>query len=447
VRTRLLAIACVASLMASSGVAVADTAAAPLPGDVHTAAAATAKAQHMLALITLPAGTAVEEPSTAPLLQTPWEYPSASQENVADVMQWWSVPGADAAFSTYLAALTPSGLTGDSSAGSDREPARTTFSQTGFADSQAASVVIAHIPDGDHVDVRIDSYVVWLTPRTAAETIPAAVTSAVLDYVGAPDPFPPYGGEDTTPKPKHAHVAVTGAQLRRMIRDLNSLPPDGPWYRSCAAGTNERVTVVFTVGGHRKTFWSNGDGCDDVNVEAYNQGQPSLVGAYLLFQDAYATLGVRSTPIPLVPKQGLPPTTPAPKLTVLERNKVQAQRAGDKALEGYGLYAPGDSRLSSAAVSPPRPSYMGPGHFVDRAWFYTIPGKREDLVAWYRHYVPKGYVAAEPVKGPKGVRMLVLVPRDHSKPVSAIVWISMEQRGGHVDFRIDAQTAWLPKKS
>jgi hypothetical protein len=427
---------------------VAETDQQALPGDVHSKAAGQTKANQLLTLVRLPDGSAQAPPASSPLLQYQVAAPPADPAAVVDVTQWWTVPGSPAQFAAYLHTLAVPGLTpGNGFAGDSRQAADVTFVQPDLASYDDASVAVEYVQDGDHVDARIDGLVVWLAPRTPLETLATSLRTATLTYTFTEQTPPPFGGGDTTPKPAHARRTVTGAALRNVVTIVDQSPPDGPWARSCPPGIDEFATLTLDQYGHKVVLQTGTGTCGDLLIRVDGRLQlPQLRDGYKLMQEVYAILGIEHTPIPRVRPQGPPVTTAAPRITVLEHNKVQAQRIGDKALQTFGLYAPQDAKETGQQHGALRPTYTGPGRFVDRSWFYTVKGRRADLVAWLRQYVPQGYVLAQPSSSPKGVR-LVLEPKDTTQPVAAVVWITLAQRGGSVDWRVDAYTSWEPKKA
>jgi hypothetical protein len=443
-RLRLAIGTCLVALFSGSGVSLA-AASSGLPGDVHTLAAAQAKAQLMLPLLALPPGSAITAASTSPLLQYANAYPATTPDFVGQATQWWTVPGTDAQLTAYLKTLDVPGFSlGFSYEGNAQSAALAAFQQPGLAVNADATLSVEHVQLGAQVVARVDAMVVWLPLKSALEVVPRTVKSAVLDYSDVPPTPPPFGGGDTTPRPRHAHKVVTGAALRRIIAAIDDAHPAVPFESSCPQGIDETATLAFHYSGHKVTATIGRDTCGNIDITVDGQRQWRLEYGYPLVLAVYAALGIELTPIPHVPPQGPSVTTAAPQLTVLEHNVVEAERVGDRALETYGLYAPEDAAGTGTTKGPLRPAYTGPGHFVDRTGFLTVKGKRADLVAWFRAYAPKGYVAAQPASSPTGVR-LVLEPKDPSLAVSAVVWITMAQRGGHVDFRIDAYTAWLPR--
>ena len=86
--------------------------------------------------------------------------------------------------------------------------------------------------------------------------------------------------------------------------------------------------------------------------------------------------------------------------------------------------------------------YVGKGTLVDRTDFSTTPGKRDDLVNWFRAHPWPGTVAAEPYAARDGVVRLVMEPKSPSRPANATIWVSMVQVGAIVRYRIDAQAAF-----
>ena len=401
--------------------------------DVYSAAAAAIRADALLALVSLPGATSVPSSPDSRLA-----HPAQSaDDNLIDHARWWTMPGRATALIAGLKAHPPAGLTlwGWSSGGTD-QVSSAEFSPGGLGSRDTLS--ISMVQDGSQVNVRADGQVIWLPPRQAAETIPVSVTSATMDYTGPRD-SPTWIQSTTTPKPAHAHRTLTGARLKAIVTDLNGLATESPGVRSCPMDFGETATLRFTFGGRHVVFSHDFAGCGEVTVTGNGHQLPTLVGSDRLTTDLYAAIGVVETPIPRVPPQGSRVTTPAPRVTVLEHDRVQAQRVGDAAINVGG---PQDAQLTHQAGSPPRPAYAGAGHFVDRASFWTVRGTVAELAAYVRATTPKGFVAAEPVRYKGSLRVFVIEPRDRTKPIKALVLVSMMQSGDSVSYRVDAQTGW-----
>ena len=411
----------------------APSAATPVvpAGEVHSAAEGLAKATAMLTLVHLPAGATKLAASPTPDLA---QVQSTASDNFLDVPAFYSVPVTAKAFASYAKTLKVAGFgPGPGSFGG-------TVTMDGFSSDTVgwhALVLVSYQDVGGHVDVRVDGQVIWLPVKTAAELIPVTVKAATLAYTG---PMSSFGTGDTSPKPKDKTVLVTGTKLHQLIVALNGEATVAPGESSCPENNGEIAVITLHFGGQKVVDSVSLSGCQGVDVTADGASQPGLTSSEALTKAIYAAIAVRLTPIPIVKPQGPPVRTLAKPFT-LQHNKVQAQRVGDRALD-FGSRFPDDTRYSNPVKSPTRPPYFGKGTLVDRATFWTIPGKLSDLVSWFRANPGPGNVAAEPYREKNGIRRLDLEPKDRSKPTTANVWISMMQKGKQVVFRVDAQTAY-----
>jgi hypothetical protein len=406
----------------------------PIGADVYSAAAAETKADAMFAYVRLPDATHVAAMPQG-VLDGPPQQPDVS--HLVDHHRFWTAPSTLSAFTAWVKAHPPEGFTIDGWSGGGSFPETGVEFYAGVRDGHTEILVSAQ-PAKHGLDVRVDTQVIWLSPKTGAEQIPTSVSTATVDYTG-PVSSPPIPA-DTTPKPHHAHRVLVGTQLAAIVADLDALSlgtPGTEW--SCPMDFGEQAIIGVRFGGRTVTFTDSLSGCGFVEVAANGHPQPYLLGSNQLTIDIYAAIGVTETPIPRVPSQGQPVTTVAPKVSVLEHSKVEAQRVGDLAMD---VGSPADARDGGQGGSPPRPAYAGKGQLVDRAMFMTVTGTVAELVDWMRAHHPKGFVAAEPTTYPNGLRILVMEPVDRTKPVKAVVLVSMWQRADQVIYRIDAQTGW-----
>ena len=374
-------------------------------------------------------------PSTA--LGSVWE---SSSQNLVDRHRFVTVPGTLATVLAWVKAHPPAGfvLSAGESGGSDHLEGQSFTVGVG----SRTELAVVGVQVGGRVGVRIDGEVTWVPRKTAVEDIPATVTRATVDYTGPTMSFgTPPGGPVTTPKPRHADRVATGKPLAAIVNDLNGLVEGTPYTAlSCPLSNGEHVDIGMDFGRRHVVYSMDFSGCPEVDVTSNGHKQPYLYPDAQLVTDVYAVVGVVETPIPRAPAPGPAVTTKPRPITVLEKNAVDAQRVGDRTAT---LSAAGASTLHYNSGDPSRPPYAGKGTAVDRGQFYSVPGRMDQLIAWYRAHPVRGTVAAEPYPAAAGVRRLVMEPTA-KRSVRAMVWVSMVQRGDHVDYRIDAQTAWLP---
>jgi hypothetical protein len=411
------------------------------PGPLYSKAAATARANAVLALASLPGATRVAHVG-ATTLNGPPEGTDDPQQ--VDVHSLWTAPGDKAAYLARLLQHPPAGFgkAGEGGyAGTPTQPVWDTFNR---GVGQVGGIYVTAADDGDHVDLRVDVSDSWLSPRPADTLVPPSVTSAVLDYdngfTNANNAQLGPGQQDTTPKPAHAHVVLSGTRLATVVHELNALIPQSGASRSCPMDSGESFTLTFAYGGHRTVFSVDVQGCGDVLAKLDRHPPADLVGDQRLTDDLFLAIGVLKTPVPSVPPQGPPVRTPVPPIAVLQHNAVQAMRVARDFPNRVG--PPHDFSYQWNAGVIPRPPYTGSGTAVNWTEAYTVKGTMELLVTWFRAYPAKGTVAAEPLPEKDGVRRLVMEPIDHSKPVSVLVWVSMLQKGDTVVLRVDSQAAW-----
>ncbi|BEP13047.1 hypothetical protein acdb102_13580 [Acidothermaceae bacterium B102] len=411
------------------------------PGPLYSKAAATARANAVLALASLPGATRVTHVGATTLNGPP---ESTDDPQQVDVHSLWTAPGDKR---TYLARLLQHppvgfGKAGEGGyAGTPTGPVWVTFTR---GVGQVGEIYVTAADDGDHIDLRVDVSDSWVTQRPADTLVPVSVTSAVLDYdngfTNANNAQLGPGQQDTTPKPAHAHVVLAGTRLATVVHELNTLIPQSGGTRSCPMDSGESFILTFAYGGHRTVFDVDVLGCGDVLATPDRRPPVDLAGDQRLTDDLFLAIGVVKTPIPSVPAQGPPVRTPAPAIAVLQHNAVQAMRVARDFPNQVG--PPHDFSYQWNAGVVPRPPYTGLGAAVNWTEAYTVKGTVDQLVAWFRAYPAKGTVAAEPLPEKDGVRRLVMEPIDHSKPVSVLVWVSMLEKGDMVVLRVDSQAAW-----
>ncbi len=402
-----------------------------------SAAAASAAAEADLALIQLPPGTAVAAASPVPFLDAPPEQPAA--DTLVQRTFWATTHGTVNDVLAYVDAHRPAGfvLSGFDRTTVDGQTSLSHSFGRGYLSDQ--TVWVTALQAGSTVDLRVDAQLIWYPTRTAAEAVPAAVTSATLDYLGPlPGSIAPLS---LTPRPLHAHRVLTGTALRRIAADLNALKTTAPGEHGCGGEDGELGRLRMTISGQHVVFSVDFGGCTGVSVTADGKVQPNLGYANPhLDDDLYAAIGVRFGPLPVTAPQGPPVATPAPSVT-LAHSAEQARRSADALLNKQGA-VPGWAQPYSMVGTPGRPPYAGLGVAVDRTHWYSVQWTGTDLLGWFQAHAPEGYVVAEPGKPVDGVRRLVLEPKDRTTHPSALLWVSIVPGDAWVTFRLDAQSAW-----
>ena len=224
--------------------------ATPAPaGEVHTKAAADARAQANLAAVRLPAGASPRTATPSPHLTIAPQ--STDVTTMVDDATWWVVPGTVAAVTDYVRAHPPYGLQVNfTSAGSD--PVSSLSFDNGASGHDEIDVSLAQ--SGAMVDVRLDAQVIWLTPKSPYDTVGADQHTARLVYTG-PDGSP------------HKTLTLTAAQLARLGKAINALellPPGPPW--SCPEEFGEHAVLTLTTAAHTTSFDIQLDGCRFITI-------------------------------------------------------------------------------------------------------------------------------------------------------------------------------------
>ncbi len=214
------------------------------PGEVYSPEAAHAKQVAMLALVHIPAGSTQLTASPTPDLTG---VQTTASDNFLDLPTWWSVPLSRDAYITYLTQNPPAGFS-YGGGGSSTIVNSNNYTQTSLDSPDAQIIVSYQSVAADRVDIRVDAQVIWLPVKTVAEMIPTTLARATLAYTG---PSSTFGTGDTTPKPKHKTVVLTGAKLRRLIAALNPLPTEAPGERSCPADFREQAVITMRFDGQK----------------------------------------------------------------------------------------------------------------------------------------------------------------------------------------------------
>ena len=232
-------------------VAVHSLVAATTP---HSRAAATRLAVAALDQVSFPSGST--RLASRPSLGTADLDQRADLELVSRVgrVRWWSVPGTVAAVAGYLAAHPPAGI---------RVSTQGTLYVWSAATQLAFDMNAYLVQDGSDVDVSIEAESTWTPPKTAIETIPPTVTSAVLDYTTQA-----FGSDRRRAVPGPALAAIRAGVNAMKTGAIGPAP-------SCPA-LSEMWSITLTYAGHDVVL-SNGDaGCAEVAVTSDGAAQPLL---------------------------------------------------------------------------------------------------------------------------------------------------------------------------
>ena len=226
---------------AVSAVAASESAAA-------NQATARADAAALLDEVSLPAGAteSSSEPAGDHGLLAHAGAGGPATPNVVEAHAWWTVPGSRAEVMASVRRHPPNG-SALISWGSGDTRGLTSFESVTFAWPAVAGVLsmrwlvltAAQLPHGS-TGLRADTQVVWVTPRPAAERIPAgarrlsvSVTSELKGNLAPQRPF----------------SVASAKRIEGVVALLNSLPAAQPGTRACADDPGIRVRLAFYAKG------------------------------------------------------------------------------------------------------------------------------------------------------------------------------------------------------
>lgn len=209
--------------------------AAPTPDteDARKAEAALV-ANSLLRLVNLPAGsTPVTSPPAPELTAAP---ESEMTKRMAVAHTFFTVPGSVDSVLTFVQTHLPAGFTYQGG-GSGGSPYAANVMLVGAATSafEQPWLMVSAAQAGAQIGVRVDSQVVWLPVRTAAEIIPTTVSGATLVNQGA------------GPGPAAKTVTVGATQARTLAAIINGLPTVSDAEHGCPAITSyDTLTFAST---------------------------------------------------------------------------------------------------------------------------------------------------------------------------------------------------------
>jgi hypothetical protein len=405
-----------ASSPASSSVpAVTPTYAPVLDHDaIHSAADAKSVANQAMDLVAYPPGTrALTSRPAAGLAMTGPLYGASSQVTLT---RWDSMPGTAAAAEAWLV--------GHAAAGTGVVDHPGTEASLSWATARAFHYLPFTLsawlaPDGDHVDVTLTADVIWTPAKTAVETIPATVKSAVLDYGAGGDTFG-----------TSSRRTLTGKNLTDLRTAINALASDAPGTRSCPADDGESATLTMSYGGRRVVMQTLGGTCGDVWVTSDGHRQPDLVG-----YGAYYTV-----------QRLLASASPAPKswearpslLTDLYLRSAARARAVALA-KLVSLPAQVSQVGTPQALNPPE-------NVAISSSAYLWPGSVSSLVGYLESHVPQGFVVAHVGPGYDGFTEVVLQPA-HVYPAASLISLQLRPDGTGTRSCVDGEALWLTPRS
>jgi hypothetical protein len=224
------------SATAASGSVAPLVLASPAAPSPDTEQARTAEAAYiansLLDLVTLPAGATHVSTPPAPALTAAPE--SEMTKRMAVAHTFYTVPGTIDSVMTFVQTHLPAGFS-NSGGGSGGPPYSADLMLVGESTPAFGQpwLLVSATQDGALIGVRVDSQVVWLPVRTAAEFVPSAVPGATL--VGTS-----YGQAVS-----NKTVTLDSTQARALAAIINALPTASDAEHGCPAITHD-ATLTFT---------------------------------------------------------------------------------------------------------------------------------------------------------------------------------------------------------
>jgi hypothetical protein len=378
---------------------------------IHSKADARVVASQALSLVAFPAGSVRLTVRPAAAVTTTGVRLGVNQVNAT---RWEAVHGTVTDLAAWLVAHPPAGTRVGSGApgdGADLE-----WATAGAADDLPFSLSAWLATDGDHVDVTLSASVTWTPRKTAVETIPATVHSALLDYSEGNFTF----GASS----RHMVTGKDFDQIRSAINTLDTAVPGSPCPPNLAAST----TVTMSYAGHRVVMQS--DKCEDTSVVSDGHAQPALRGSisYLLTARLVASATV-------APAQDV---APAGLLTELFSKAAAQQRS--RTLARLVTLPRGVRTIADAGTPYPLPNVAVQSRAV--AW----AGPAASAVSYLSTHVAHGFVVAHGGPTPAGVTTVVLQPA-HVYPASSLISVQVSRHGSSTVLRIDGESMWVTPRA
>ena len=230
---------------------------------------AVADAARIMASFPQPPGAVRTGPIAA--LAQPGERPATP--DLASLTQWWQVPGRPQGVLAWIRAHLPSGYSQDG----------TGFGPGSWTDAFALpavpgvlterELVVLAVRDRGQTAIRVDAQVVWLSARSAAERVPADVTTITVTPVFGFNPNPRARRLD------HGFTVTDPAKVARIVAVVNGMSrfPDGSF--SCPAEFGGQMRLAFGIrpgGPVAARLTAEYGGCGVVSVRIGGRAMPAL---------------------------------------------------------------------------------------------------------------------------------------------------------------------------
>jgi hypothetical protein len=225
------------------------------------------------------AGGALRQPVQAP-----------GSPNLVDDVSWWQAPGQPVAVLAWEKAHVPKRFASAGSSESTLHGVVTEWSdEFSLPDIPAVlnwrQLVVAVVNAGNgQTAIRVDAQVTWLSPKPAAERVPAGAQSVTIRQVASI----PAG---KLPAP----VTVTNrAKVRRIEALADALPVFPPGMFSCPADFGRSVELTFR-GAHGRTLavvTADASGCGTVSFVVGGKSLPTLWDGATFVQQVLKVAGL-----------------------------------------------------------------------------------------------------------------------------------------------------------
>jgi hypothetical protein len=230
---------------------------------------AVADAARIMASFPQPPGAVRTGPIAA--LAQPGERPATP--DLASLSRWWQVPGRPQGVLAWIRAHLPSGYSQDG----------TGFGPGSWTDAFALpavpgvlterELVVLAVRDRGQTAIRVDAQVVWLSARSAAERVPADVTTITVTPVFGFNPNPRARRLD------HGFTVTDPAKVARIVAVVNGLSrfPDGSFSCPAEFGGQMRLAFGMRPGGRvAARLTAEYGGCGVVSVRIGGRAMPAL---------------------------------------------------------------------------------------------------------------------------------------------------------------------------
>jgi hypothetical protein len=223
------------SSVTASGSVAPLTLASPAAPTPDTEQARTTEAAYiansLLDLVTLPVGATHVSTPPAPALTAAPE--SEMTKRMAVAHTFYTVRGTIDSVMTFVQTHLPAGFTSNGGGSGGPPPmAYVNLYGTATLAFQAPWLTVSATQDGGLIGVRVDSQVIWLPVRTAAEFIPTTVQGATLVATG--------DSQDATNKT----LNLSAKDARALAATINALPTATDAAHGCP-GISSAITVTF----------------------------------------------------------------------------------------------------------------------------------------------------------------------------------------------------------